>query len=296
MRTGRIIFASFLLGITGTQPTNAAGSLEDQPERAPAVLRVATLNVAHGRGLAVSQFSLKPEAFRANVEAISKLLRRERPDVLAWQEADGRSAWRGLFDHVDYIAKHADYRYVHHGMHFEAGIGDFSIRYGTALLSHYPLRSTHSYRSLVRHFHTKGFVTAELDFDGGPVVVASIHLDSMSAEVRRKEAKKIIEILSNTKKPLIVMGDFNSRWKSETDAVRVITSGLRLQAFQPDAGHGLLEAAFRTSMMTFRSNVPVSRLDWILISPELEFVDYRNWPDKVSDHLGVAATIRRRTP
>jgi hypothetical protein len=34
------------------------------------------------------------------------------------------------------------------------------------------------------------------------------------------------------------------------------------------------------------------RLDWILISPELEFVDYRTLPETLSDHQAVVATLR----
>ena len=34
------------------------------------------------------------------------------------------------------------------------------------------------------------------------------------------------------------------------------------------------------------------RLDWILISPELEFVSYTHLDDTLSDHLGVVAQLR----
>jgi len=34
------------------------------------------------------------------------------------------------------------------------------------------------------------------------------------------------------------------------------------------------------------------RLDWILVSPELEFVEYQIIPDTLSDHHGVLALLR----
>jgi hypothetical protein len=37
------------------------------------------------------------------------------------------------------------------------------------------------------------------------------------------------------------------------------------------------------------------RLDWILVSDELEFGGYRTLPDQLSDHLGVVAEIRPRS-
>ncbi len=300
MHIERFIFVVVLLSMTGMQTTSGADAREDQPASASTVLRVATLNLAHGRGLSVSQFTPTVEEFRTNIEAIAVAIRTKNPDVIALQEADGRSAWSGLFHHVDYIADRAGYEFVHHGIHFETGIGDFSVRYGTALLSNRPLRSKASHRSIVHQFHTKGFVTAELDFSGHLVVVVSLHLDSSSADARRQEARNIIDILSALKQPLIVMGDFNSRWTSETDAVRMIATRLKLQAFQPDSNNGthsqLAESVDRPTLLTFPSNAPVRRIDWILISHALEFVDYAVWPEKISDHLGVAATIRWRLP
>jgi len=35
------------------------------------------------------------------------------------------------------------------------------------------------------------------------------------------------------------------------------------------------------------------RLDWILVSEELDFVRYVTLPDRLSDHLGVVAEVRR---
>jgi endonuclease/exonuclease/phosphatase family metal-dependent hydrolase len=38
------------------------------------------------------------------------------------------------------------------------------------------------------------------------------------------------------------------------------------------------------------------RLDWILISPEFEFVEYRTLPDVISDHRAVVATLKLVQP
>lgn len=39
---------------------------------------------------------------------------------------------------------------------------------------------------------------------------------------------------------------------------------------------------------------PLVRLDWILVSEGLEFAAYQTLDDRVSDHLGVLAEVRRR--
>ena len=250
----------------------------------PEVLQVATLNLAHGRGLVADQFGVSPEAFAKNIDAAAAVVKREKPDVLAVQEADSPSVWSGSFDHVQRLAKAAEYPHVYHGLHFEAGILRLRIQYGTALLARRLLSSPGSHRFAAPPLHTKGFVVADVEFTGRPLLVASIHLASDSTATRRRQVEELISVLGEVNKPVVLMGDLNSRWSNESDAVRVVAARLNLQAFEPE----------HVELATFRANAPRARIDWILISEELEFVEYRVWPDQVSDHHGVAAVVRWR--
>ena len=74
-----------------------------------AVLRLMTLNVAHGRSDGPNQIFQKTRNIRANLGTIAKLLSRVGPDVVALQEADGPSFWRGKFDRVEYLATNAGF-------------------------------------------------------------------------------------------------------------------------------------------------------------------------------------------
>lgn len=255
-----------------------AGS-EPRPE-----LHVATLNLAHGRGLALDQFRVPPEDFAGNIDAVAGVIRRERPDVLALQEADGPSAWSGGFDHVRRLAAATEYPHVYHGLHFQVDVLNMAVRYGTALMASDPLITPASVRFEAPPLHTKGFVVAEIEFDGRMVMVTSVHLDSGSSDVRRAQSQVVINLLHERGTPLILMGDFNSRWANEDDAVRILAVALGLQAFQPE----------NTDLATFPSRMPKKRIDWILISAELEFLDYRVFAATVSDHLGVTARLRWR--
>jgi len=255
-----------------------AGS-EPRPE-----LHVATLNLAHGRGLALDQFRVPPEEFAGNIDAVARVIRQEKPDVLALQEADAPSAWSGGFDHVGRLAAATEYPHVYHGLHFQIDVLNMAVRYGTALLAKDPLLAPVSVRFEAPPLHTKGFVVAEIEFDGRMVMVTSVHLDSGSSEVRRAQAQVLIRLLDQRGPALILMGDFNSRWENEADAVRILAVALGLQAFQPES----------TDLATFPSRMPKKRIDWILISSELEFVDYQVCAACVSDHLGVAARVRWR--
>ncbi|MBI4719246.1 MAG: endonuclease/exonuclease/phosphatase family protein [Planctomycetes bacterium] len=249
---------------------------------APDLLRVATLNLAHGRGLAPGQLGIPKCTFEANLDAVAVLLNRKRPEVIALQEADAASAWSGSFDHVAYLVTATQYPHVHHGVHLDAGLGAIKARYGTALLSALPLSACTKHPFAANQWHVKGFVTAEIDFAGRRLRLVSLHLDSGSKRLRQKQADEILAALRDPSLPLVVMGDFNSTWADAEDAVRKVADGLNLRPYAPED----------RELLTFPSSGPGRRIDWILVSDELEFVEYAVWPDRVSDHLAVAAALR----
>ena len=76
------------------------------------------------------------------------------------------------------------------------------------------------------------------------------------------------------------MGDLNSEWEDEEGIVHEQIDVLDLHAWQPEA----------TDLATYPDYD--KRLDWILLSSELEFAEYRNLPSAVSDHLAVYARVR----
>jgi endonuclease/exonuclease/phosphatase family metal-dependent hydrolase len=252
----------------------------------PPSLRTATLNIAHGRGLAVHQIGLRREAFEDNLAGIATLLRREAPEVVALQEADAPSAWSGMFDHVAQLADQAAYPHRYLGLHVDFVKLGLPTRYGTALLSRRPMALVESKAFAEGLADSKGFVLAQIEFAGRPLVVVSVHLDFKSARTRRKQAAKLVDRLKRCAVPLVVMGDFNCGWDDPDDGLRLVARELDLQAWRPmsrDAAHS-----------TFRSLEPAVRIDWILISRELVFRTYRCWPDQVSDHRGVMANVAWR--
>ena len=68
----------------------------------------------------------------------------------------------------------------------------------------------------------------------------------------------------------------------EESVVRRLVREGGLQAWQPESA----------DYATYRDK----RLDWILVSPELEIVDYRVVDDPISDHRLVVADLRWREP
>lgn len=272
----RFARAGFAIGCVGAMMIVSGCGTESDPR-----LHIATWNIAHGRGLAFNQIGLPCETFEANLRAIAGVLRRERPDVVCLQEADGLSDWSGGFDHVAFLAEAADYSHRHHGLHVETKRLGVRLRYGTAILSLWPLSEMNSHPFDAETFDTKGYASADVAFADRVVTIVSVHLDFKRATVRRRQVNDLVKRFRSRDGPLIVAGDFNCAWDDGEDALRRIAEGLSLRSDNPGIRGG----------PTYPSHAPAKRLDWILISDDLKFVDYHTWPDLGSDHLGVAATV-----
>lgn len=247
----------------------------------PRPLVVLTLNIAHGRGEALNQALLRRGTIERNLDDVAAVLSRIQPDVAALQEADGPSIWSGRFNHVDRLAEAAGFEHMFRGSHVDG----FGLDYGAALLS----RTALQHRDSVRFAPSpptppKGFVVATVDVPAATdskVDVVSVHLDFASARVRRRQLDRLADSLEARSRPRIVAGDFNCGWDDADRALRSFCERLQLSAFQPDVPE--VDAA------TFPSTG--QRLDWILVSPELEITDCRVLPDVVSDHRAVVAVI-----
>jgi endonuclease/exonuclease/phosphatase family metal-dependent hydrolase len=256
------------------------------PERGgrPA-LKLLTLNVAHARRQARHQALLKEPTLRRNLAAIAEVLRRESPDVVALQEADGPSAWSGGFDHVETLAGLAGFDHAFRGEHNPFSLGNLDLSSGTALLSRLPLDEPHSRAFLESWRDTKGFVAATVAppvFGGLEVDVVSIHLDFLVERVRRRQLEHLIAAFSGSGRALAVMGDFNCEWGERQRSFDRLRRELKLRPVEVGGSP------------TFPAWRPLVRLDWVLVSPELEFTGYRTLADRLSDHLGVVAELAHR--
>lgn len=245
----------------------------------PGQLRILTWNVAHGRGTAFHQALLRPATIRANLTAIGGVLQREQADVVALQEVDGPSRWSGEFDQSQLLAEAAGFSHRVRGAHGRS-VGPIALDYGTALLAQHRLDAPRSVRFEESWRDNKGFVVAsiELPGTGRSVDVVSLHLDFLDPMVRQRQVERMIDELRDRGRPLIVVGDFNCGLRGRS-ALRTLTRALALRP-APDQDQA-----------TFPAPDPRRRLDWVLVSPELEIVASRTLPDVLSDHRAVVADI-----
>ncbi|MFC1708356.1 endonuclease/exonuclease/phosphatase family protein [Planctomycetota bacterium] len=252
---------------------------EEGDDKAP-LLTVMTLNLAHGRGLSWHQGVLARKTIEKNLERIAVVLRREQPDIVALQEADGPSIWSGNFDHVRYLARNAGYEYCTRGEHV-SGLG---LHYGTAILSRIPLTEPLSVTfEPTLPTPSKGFLVASIRPQALPDLtlrVVSVHLDFARDGARRRQVAELARRLDKGAGPLIILGDFNCEWSGAESPLCQLAEGLELSTFQPLA----------REVVTFPGRK--ARLDWILASRDLYFVKHDVLRDTLSDHCAVIARLR----
>ncbi len=254
---------------------NRLADLKPDPENR--LIKVITFNMAHGRSSGPNQVFQPEEDIRKNLAGIAEMLKREKPFAAALQEADGSSLWSGSFDHTAWVAELAGYPYYCRGAHVH-GLG---LSYGTALISMTSPFDPQSVRFSVSSFHPpKGFIVSAFTppWQGAePVDIASVHLDHSSEAERKKQAAELASFFSSRNSPLILMGDFNSEWDGEI--IQLLTDLLNLKAYRPE----------EQDLGTFTGSG--RRIDWILISKQLDFISYRVLKDRLSDHYAVCADI-----
>ena len=242
-------------------------------------LRVATLNIAHGRKDSISQFFLTKKKIIKNLNDISDVLNRHKPQVVALQEADlGQS-----FNHVEYLALHSQYQF----REYVSNVDFWPFSYGTGILSILPVSQTIKYTfDPSPPTFNKGFILTQLDWaisssNSIKIDIISVHLDFSRQSIREKQIQEMLNILSSRNNPTIIMGDFNSEWLNDEAAIKKLLKDSHFSSYKPQS----------SELNTYKNK----RLDWILITKELEFVKYEVLADTLSDHSMVIAEIRYKT-
>jgi endonuclease/exonuclease/phosphatase family metal-dependent hydrolase len=245
-------------------------------------ISVMTLNIGHGRGNSLHQLFQTKKKITSNTDLIAGIIKREGIDITTLQEVDGPGFWNGGLDVIEHLAEVSG---CQHGI-WTRNVETPALSYGTALLSGLAYSHAESYTFKARPFILpKGFTSGIFrisERNNTHVCVVSVHLAPLLAPMRRLQTEIIINTLENVGYPLIITGDFNCGYK-EGSAVKMLADRLNLKLWEPESKE-------------LATHQPGNRrLDWIMISDNLEFIDYSVLKDKLSDHSAVKAVIRYQT-
>ena len=246
------------------------------------VIRASTLNIAHGRDDSLNQLLVSASRTRANLEAIGRFLMDRRIDIAALQEVDAPSWWSGGFDQASVVAAAGAFSYRVQASHAHLLIAS----YGTAILSRLPIREAAAVDFAPSPPTAgKGFTIAQINWQVSESTqvtldVVSIHMDFSRASVRESQLAELEAVLETRHNPLLIMGDFNSQDLAQRLVDAAAANDRRLHTAEDDGG--------------VHTTYKGKRLDWIIASGELEFVDYHTDATMLSDHRAVIASIALR--
>jgi endonuclease/exonuclease/phosphatase family metal-dependent hydrolase len=240
---------------------------------------VMTLNIGHGRGTGLHQLVQSRKKITENADIIADVIIREGSQVTGLQEVDGPGLWNGGLDLIEHLAEYSGYP---HGI-WTKNVETPALSHGTALLSSLAYSHAESYTFKARPVVLpKGFTIGIFrvsESSDKHVCIVSIHLAPLLGYMRKKQVDTLINTLNDMDYPIIVMGDFNCGWK-EGSALNYLADKMNLKTWKPES---------KELGTHFPGN---RRLDWILISEDLDFVRYEVLKDRLSDHHAVKAVIR----
>ncbi len=242
-------------------------------------VRLMTLNIAHARAMGASQLLQSTQKARDNLLEIADIIMREDPDIVAFQEIDSNSFWNGHFHHGQFLADKTEFKNLFVGSH-QLGA---QLDYGTGLMAHYDLSDSQSIRFRKPFARpSKGFVLSTIkwpELDNVNVDIVSVHLDFLSHAQRHAELETLAGVLANRDNLRIIMGDFNMEYEERHALIPKLSKELDLHTWRP----------YETELVTFKKMG--TRLDWVLVSRDFRFINFRVLDDPISDHQPVVADL-----
>ncbi|PKM80819.1 MAG: endonuclease [Firmicutes bacterium HGW-Firmicutes-14] len=213
--------------------------------------------------------SCKDARKKDRIDQISALIRKERPVIVGLNEVETFSPRTRFVNQPRRIAAARDmvYRF---GPTLRLGpIGFF----GNAILSRFPVCKEKNLR-LPGGFEPRCCLRAVLRVPGGYITVFSTHL-GLKRRQRTEQIEELRRLVEKETNPVILMGDFNCG----PDQLNP------LYDFLTDAG------SLFGSQLTFPSDRPVDRIDYIMVSHGIQCQGLSIPAIDASDHLPVIAEL-----
>lgn len=262
-----ITWVAFCLASCSQKPSSTSGA--DSSDDTDAIIRVMSYNIHH---------SNPPENEGViDIDAITRVIKAEDPDLVALQEVDVNTERSGPFNQAKEIADDL-------GMHYYFGkaIDYQGGGYGVAILSKYPLKDTTVHRlpaTAGSNIEQRIVAAARIELPNGMAIrFGSTHLDSKRDSANRQsQVEEVVRIADAEQLPFILAGDFNAVPNSEV--MQTIKTQFKLSCDK--------------CPLTSSAQNPVRTIDYIVFrdpSNKLRVRDHEVINENVaSDHLPVVA-------
>jgi len=232
------------------------------------------------KSIKVMSFNIHHGANSENLGTLDKmaeLIKSSGADIVGLQEVDSVCKRSGNVDQAKYLGEKSGlyYTFVKH-FSYDGG------SYGQALLSRFPIKSTHNERLPVYSSTTNAEVAllvSSLSLSKNVNLnVAVAHLDYRNEASRVKQVDTLHKILKTYKEKLILMGDMNATAESETMLQLTKEFDLTQQPQQ----------------FTFPAKDPTKKIDYILVQKKkgIKSKSAVVLEDESSDHRAIMSILR----
>lgn len=277
-----------------------SAAIDSAATEQPETLRIVCFNMAHGRGLASSNWEGGDHTTRrGRLAEISELLDEIDADIVVLNEVDFDASWSGHVNQAELLAMLSGYPYRVEQTNLNFRVLGWTWQFGNAVLSKYPITHAQlidlpSYSAWEAALVGKKRATqCEVRVGEQTIRVVAAHLSHRSEALRVQSAEMIVKLATAGDKPTIVAGDLNSTPpeypQSEADATgknaMVVFDESELFRREPTSSPP------SDGLLTFPAEQPIRVIDWVLIPRAWQFVDYRAVPTTLSDHRPVVAEI-----
>ena len=264
-------------------------------------LRVATYNIAHGRGAIFDNWAGDGESKQQRLKEISELIVEMDADIVVLNEVDYCSTWSGGYDQAETIARQTGYRYVVKQSNLDFGFIYGRWHFGNVLLSRFPVSDVevvefaplNQWESWVVGCKRGLACTIELSPENS-VSVIGLHLESRSETIRVEEVFDVSLVASRLENPIIIAGDLNTtppgapQSNSSSDGSNAFEE--LIKATQLSYSPALTPTQ---PELTFPAFEPATTIDWVLFEePALSLIQQEVIQTQLSDHLPVVAELR----
>jgi Metal-dependent hydrolase len=267
----KIAFASLLLIVFSCQRKSVSqgqttGSSTQQE------LRVLCYNIHHANPPSKADF--------IDIDAIARVIREAKPDVVALQEVDKNTGRSGNIDEARMLAEKTGLQY-----HFFKAIDHDGGDYGLAILSQLPMKDPgHLPLPQVVEAENRILSYVTITVNAQELLFANTHLDaSREHDNRVVQMQAILKKLEAEKKPVILCGDLNSMAGSEP--INLLDTQFRRTCINDCPGTIPVNKPIRTIDYIATRNLP-----WPLLSYEVIPETY------ASDHRPIIAVFKTANP
>jgi endonuclease/exonuclease/phosphatase family metal-dependent hydrolase len=267
-------------------------------------LRIATWNIAHGRGSGDSNWEEGGEPKRDRVGQIAEKIQSFDADVVILNEVDFSASWSGGNDQAEQIAMQAGYPICIKQANLDFGFLLGRWYFGNAILSRFPLSDAHvvELKPLNRWeswlVGNKRGVSCRVELPNGDrVSVVGLHLESRGEAIRVKQVDDVARHLGTLGSPIVVAGDLNTtpsqfpNSQLDADGVNAFDKLISQTQFSYQDDSANRSAGPASNRMTYSTLQPKLVIDWVLLSDGLSVVDQQTIATELSDHRPVVAAI-----